>query len=159
VRPRINKGLGAGLATIALAGVGAGIGIVFGSLIHSVSRNPSLSKQLFGYAILGFALSEAMALFALLVAFLILFVLISHRLLHLVRVFEGLLAADPFVGRLRAGRVLCLVVAIKSFGARCFEVGSWWVVPSASPSGVPRVRQGSSIRCWPSTPWSSKPFS
>ena len=69
------KGIGAGLATIALAGVGAGIGIVFGSLIHSVSRNPSLSKQLFGYAILGFALSEAMALFALLVAFLILFVL------------------------------------------------------------------------------------
>ena len=67
------KTLGAGLATIALAGVGAGIGIVFGSLIHSVSRNPSLSKQLFGYAILGFALSEAMALFALMVAFFILF--------------------------------------------------------------------------------------
>ena len=40
----VDKGLGAGLATIALAGVGAGIGIVFGSLIHSVSRNPSLSK-------------------------------------------------------------------------------------------------------------------
>ena len=72
----MNKGLGAGLATIALAGVGAGIGIVFGSLIHAVARNPSLSKQLFGYAILGFALSEAMALFALLVAFLILFGLI-----------------------------------------------------------------------------------
>ena len=35
--------------------------------------NPSLSKQLFGYAILGFALAEAMALFALMVAFFILF--------------------------------------------------------------------------------------
>ena len=34
------KTLGAGLATIALAGVGAGIGIVFGSLIHSVSPAP-----------------------------------------------------------------------------------------------------------------------
>ena len=45
--------------------------------IGPVSRNPSLSKQLFGYAILGFALSEAMALFALLVAFLILFVLLE----------------------------------------------------------------------------------
>lgn len=78
----VSKGLGAGLATIALAGVGAGIGIVFGSLIHSVSRNPSLSKQLFGYAILGFALSEAMALFALLVAFLILFVLLNGRACH-----------------------------------------------------------------------------
>ena len=79
----VSKGLGAGLATIALAGVGAGIGIVFGSLIHSVSRNPSLSKQLFGYAILGFALSEAMALFALLVAFLILFVLLIRAGRHL----------------------------------------------------------------------------
>ena len=77
-KPLFSMGAPMGcLATIALAGVGAGIGIVFGSLIHSVSRNPSLSKQLFGYAILGFALSEAMALFALLVAFLILFGLIG----------------------------------------------------------------------------------
>ena len=38
--PTVNKGLGAGLATIALAGVGAGIGIVFGSLIHSVYGPP-----------------------------------------------------------------------------------------------------------------------
>ncbi|KAL2943830.1 ATP synthase subunit 9 mitochondrial [Bienertia sinuspersici] len=34
------------------------------SSIHSVARNPSLAKQLFGYAILGFALTEAIALFA-----------------------------------------------------------------------------------------------
>jgi F-type H+-transporting ATPase subunit c len=33
-----------------------------------------LAKQLFGYAILGFALTEAIALFALMMAFLILFV-------------------------------------------------------------------------------------
>lgn len=38
------KLIGAGCATIALAGAGAGIGIVFGSLINSVARNPSLSK-------------------------------------------------------------------------------------------------------------------
>lgn len=68
------KLIGAGCATIALAGAGAGIGIVFGSLITSVARNPSLTKQLFGYAILGFALTEAIALFALMMAFLILFV-------------------------------------------------------------------------------------
>ena len=41
-------------------------------LIHSVAHNPSLAKQLFGYAILGFALTEAIALFALMMAFLIL---------------------------------------------------------------------------------------
>lgn len=67
------KLIGAGLSTIALAGVGAGIGIVFSALITSVARNPSLIKQLFTYAILGFALTEAIALFALMMAFLILF--------------------------------------------------------------------------------------
>ena len=68
------KLIGAGCATIALAGAGAGIGIVFGSFISSVARNPSLTKTLFGYAILGFALTEAIALFALMMAFFILFV-------------------------------------------------------------------------------------
>jgi F-type H+-transporting ATPase subunit c len=68
------KLIGAGAATIALAGAAVGIGNVFSSLINSVARNPSLAKQLFGYAILGFALTEAIALFALMMAFLILFV-------------------------------------------------------------------------------------
>lgn len=67
------KLIGAGCATIALAGCGAGIGIVFGSLITAVARNPSLTKQLFSYSILGFALTEAIALFTLMVVFLILF--------------------------------------------------------------------------------------
>ena len=43
------KLIGAGCATIALAGAGAGIGIVFGSFISSVARNPSLTKTLFGF--------------------------------------------------------------------------------------------------------------
>jgi F-type H+-transporting ATPase subunit c len=53
--------------------VGAGIGTVFGSLIIGYARNPSLKQQLFSYAILGFALSEAMGLFCLMMAFLLLF--------------------------------------------------------------------------------------
>merc|ERR1711980_39705 len=56
-----------------VAASGAGIGTVFGSLIIGYARNPSLKQQLFSYAILGFALSEAMGLFCLMVAFLILF--------------------------------------------------------------------------------------
>lgn len=67
------KMVGGGLATIALAGVGNGIGIIFGNLVNSVSRNPNLANQLFNYAILGFALTEAIALFSLMMAFLILF--------------------------------------------------------------------------------------
>lgn len=67
------KLIGAGSATIGVAGSGAGIGTVFGALVTGYARNPSLKQQLFAYAILGFALSEAMALFALMMAFLILF--------------------------------------------------------------------------------------
>ena len=57
------KLIGAGAATVGVAGSGAGIGTVFGALITGYARNPSLKQQLFAYAILGFALSEAMALF------------------------------------------------------------------------------------------------
>ena len=69
------KFIGAGLAAVGMAGSGVGIGIVFAALINGVARNPSLSKQLNTYAILGFALSEAVALFCLMIAFLILFAL------------------------------------------------------------------------------------
>jgi F-type H+-transporting ATPase subunit c len=69
------KFIGAGLATIGLAGAGVGIGTVFGALILGTSRNPSLKDELFKVAILGFALTEAIALFALMMAFLMLFAL------------------------------------------------------------------------------------
>ena len=68
-----SKLIAAGLATISLAGSGVGIGIVFASLIGAIARNPFLTKQLFIYAVLGFALTEAIALFGLMMAFLILF--------------------------------------------------------------------------------------
>jgi len=71
--PVAAKALGAGIAVIALAGVGVGIGNIFSALVNSVARNPSARDQVFGLGILGFALTEAVALFALLIAFLILF--------------------------------------------------------------------------------------
>jgi F-type H+-transporting ATPase subunit c len=64
--------IGAGLATISIAGTGVGIGIVFAALINSYSRTPNLQSQLFTYAIIGFAFCEAIALFGLMMAFLIL---------------------------------------------------------------------------------------
>jgi F-type H+-transporting ATPase subunit c len=67
------KLVGSGLATIGVAGSGVGIGIVFGSLILAFSRNPTLKQDLFVYALLGFAFTEAIALFSLMMAFLILF--------------------------------------------------------------------------------------
>ena len=65
------KAIGAGIAVIALAGVG--IGNIFATMVSSVARNPSARDAVFPIGILGFALTEAVALFALLIAFLILF--------------------------------------------------------------------------------------
>uniref|UniRef100_A0A182NZQ3 ATPase protein 9 n=1 Tax=Anopheles epiroticus TaxID=199890 RepID=A0A182NZQ3_9DIPT len=67
------KFVGASLATIGVGGSGLGIGTVFGALIIGYARNPTLKQQIFSYAILGFALSEAMGLFSLMMAFLMLF--------------------------------------------------------------------------------------
>jgi F-type H+-transporting ATPase subunit c len=68
------KMLGAGIAMIALGGVGIGMGSIFSSLVSSVARNPASRNSVFGLAILGFALTEAVALYALVIAFIILFV-------------------------------------------------------------------------------------
>jgi len=65
--------IGAGLATIAISGAGVGIGFVFGSFMIAVAINPSATRQLFGYAVIGFALAESIALFGLMMAFLILY--------------------------------------------------------------------------------------
>jgi len=67
------KSIGAGLATIALAGVGIGIGVIFAGYLIAYARNPQVKRDLFGIVILGFALTEAIGLFALMMAFLLLF--------------------------------------------------------------------------------------
>jgi F-type H+-transporting ATPase subunit c len=68
-----SQKIGAGLSTFGLAGAGVGIGLIFSSLINGISRNPTLKDDLLKFAILGFALTEAIALFALMIAFLVLF--------------------------------------------------------------------------------------
>ena len=45
------KLIGAGLAVIALAGVGVGIGNIFASLVTAVGRNPAAKNEVFGIAI------------------------------------------------------------------------------------------------------------
>ena len=67
------KSLGAGFACSGLIGAGVGIGSVFGALIRAYATNPKLKNQLFAYAILGFALAEAIGLLALMMACIILY--------------------------------------------------------------------------------------
>jgi F-type H+-transporting ATPase subunit c len=66
--------IGAGIAVIALAGVGVGIGNIFAAMVSAIGRNPAARPHVFGLGILGFALTEAVALYALVIAFIILFV-------------------------------------------------------------------------------------
>lgn len=67
------KFIGAGMATSGVIGAGAGIGIVFAGLLKALCRNPQLEPRLMQITILGFALTEAMGLLAIMMAFLILF--------------------------------------------------------------------------------------
>ena len=65
--------VGAGLAAIGLAGAALGIGKLFSSHVAGVGNNPKSEKRILPLTMLGFALTEAAGLFALLIAFLILF--------------------------------------------------------------------------------------
>jgi len=66
------KYIGVGLLS-ALAGAGIGVGQLFASLLIAYAKNPSLRDKLFSWAILGFAFVESLALFSLLICFLLLF--------------------------------------------------------------------------------------
>ena len=66
--------IGAGLAAIGVAGAGAGIGIVVGGAVQAMGRNPDFTPTIQTNMILGIAFSEAVAIYALAIALIILFV-------------------------------------------------------------------------------------
>lgn len=68
------KLIGAAIAVLPLFGVGLALGNLFSSVINAIGRNPSVEASVKGTVLLYFALVEAIALFALVVALLILFV-------------------------------------------------------------------------------------
>ena len=65
------KMIGAGLAAIGLGGVGVGIGNVFATTISTIGRNPSIQARVAALMWIGFALVEAIALYGLVIAFII----------------------------------------------------------------------------------------
>ena len=69
------KAIGAGLAMIGAVGAGAGVGIVVGGAVQGIARNPDASGAIQTNMILGIAFAEAIAIYALVVALIILFVL------------------------------------------------------------------------------------
>lgn len=68
------KYIGAGLAMIGAAGAGIGIGLSVQGATEGMARNPDTYGNLLTSMILGVAFSEAIAIYCLVVAFLLLFV-------------------------------------------------------------------------------------
>ena len=67
------KFLGSGIAVMGVIGAGIGIGTIFAAFIQAVGRNPAAQAAVFPMTMLGFALVEAIALYALVIALVILF--------------------------------------------------------------------------------------
>jgi F-type H+-transporting ATPase subunit c len=67
------KLIGAALALLPIAGVGIALGMIFSSYNEAVGRNPSAVELLEKKFLLTFALTEALAIFALVISFMIMF--------------------------------------------------------------------------------------
>jgi F-type H+-transporting ATPase subunit c len=67
------KMIGAGIAAIGTGAAGIGVGNLFGQYLQGALRNPSASDGQFGRQIFGFAVTEALGIFALLISLLLLF--------------------------------------------------------------------------------------
>ncbi|CCG06798.1 ATP synthase subunit C family protein [Pararhodospirillum photometricum] len=73
MEPEAAKLIGAGLAAIGMIGSGIGVGNIWANLIATVGRNPAAKSSVELYGWIGFAVTEAIALFALVVALIVLF--------------------------------------------------------------------------------------
>jgi F-type H+-transporting ATPase subunit c len=69
------KAVGAGLAMIGALGPGVGIGLLVQGALQAIGRNPDAAGQIQTNMILGIVFAEAVAIYCLVVALIILFVL------------------------------------------------------------------------------------
>lgn len=69
------KAVGAGLAMVGALGPGIGIGMLVQGALQAIGRNPDAAGDIQTNMILGIAFAEAVAIYALVVALIILFVL------------------------------------------------------------------------------------
>ena len=67
------KYIGVGLCSVGMAGAAIAIGNIFSSFFNSLARNPSAANKIEKYIYIAVGLAEAMGIFAVLLAFLILF--------------------------------------------------------------------------------------
>ena len=67
-----SKYIGAGIACIGMGGAGIGVGVIFGNYLSGALRNPSAAASQFCNLIFGFAVTEALGIFSLVIALLLL---------------------------------------------------------------------------------------
>ena len=69
----LGRYIGSGLCSIGLGGTAIGTGLVLSNVITGISRNPTITNQLFTNGLIFFSLIEALALFSLVLSILILY--------------------------------------------------------------------------------------
>ncbi|MSQ11241.1 MAG: ATP synthase F0 subunit C [Dehalococcoidia bacterium] len=74
ISPDAAKLLGAGMAAVGMVGPGVGIGILGAAALSAIGRNPEARAAIQTNMILGIAFAEAVAIYALIIAALIIFV-------------------------------------------------------------------------------------
>ena len=68
------KLIGAGIATFGMGLAALGVGIIFGMYLQGALRNPAAANSQRPNLLFGFAVTEALGIFSLLIALLLLFV-------------------------------------------------------------------------------------
>ena len=71
--PQAAAFIGAGIACLGMGGAGIGLGAIFGNYLAGALRNPAAADSQFGRRIFGFAVTEALGIFSLLIALLLIF--------------------------------------------------------------------------------------
>ena len=68
------KFVGVGLLSLGMLGAAIGVGNIFAAMLNGLARNPAAESKLAKYIYVGAGLAEAMGLFALVLAFILIFV-------------------------------------------------------------------------------------
>ena len=67
------KYIAIGLMSLGMVGAALGVGNIFSSLLNAIARNPAQENKLFVRAIIGAGMAEAMGLFSLIIALMLMF--------------------------------------------------------------------------------------
>lgn len=68
------KFVGVGLLSLGMLGAAIGVGNIFAAMLNGLARNPAAESKLAKYIYVGAGLAEAMGLFAMVLAFILIFV-------------------------------------------------------------------------------------